>query len=231
MILLVLLTLTYSISAQMFDPVFKWVDQFRGGENIELKAQVSADSITFFRSQETNIDPAAFDQLLKSNKSEPSLHFKMINRKELVLEYKVDEKLRLERKFEDNQTVGWMKVEFVEIQSYPLETWPQFLREAVNHGLMEYKHIEIEGRTYADFTFRQKTPSIIKSGKKSIKLTDEFYTYMKIPKDYQPYLLNSNKLVILVHEPHWLRVGQYQLIPGLKALIDSNSNYKFRFLS
>jgi hypothetical protein len=230
LILLLLLTLTYSISAQMFDPVFKWVDQFRGGENIELKAQVSSDSITFLRSQETKIDSAAFDQLLKSNKSEPSLQFKMINIKELVLEYEVDEKLRLEMKFKDNQTVGWKKVEFVEIQTYPLETWPQFLREAVNHGLMEYKHIEIEESTYATFIFKQKAPSIIESGQKSLKLTDEFYTYMKISKDYQPYLLNSNKLVILVHEPHWLRVGQYQLIPGLKALVDSNSNYKFRFL-
>jgi hypothetical protein len=230
MILLVLLTLTYFLSAQTFDLVFKWVDQFRDGENIELKAQVNADSLTFLRGQETNIDSAAFDQLLKSNESKTSLQFKMINRKELVLEYQVEEKLRLEEKFEDNQPVGWKKVEFVEIQSYPLETWPQFIHEAVNHGLMEYKHIDIEGITYATFTFKQKAPSIIKSGQKSLKLTDEFYTYMKIPKDYQPHMLNSNQLVILVHEPHWLRVGQYQLIPGLKALIDSNSNYKFRFL-
>ena len=53
---------------------------------------------------------------------------------------------------------------------------------------------------------------------------------MKISKEYKPRAGNTDQLVILVHEPHWLLVGQYQLIPGLKSFLDANSQYKFRFL-
>ncbi|MGD2087149.1 MAG: hypothetical protein PVH61_13280 [Candidatus Aminicenantes bacterium] len=225
-----LLLLTSFMRAQSFAPVFEWIERFRDSEKVELKMQVNADSFTFLRSQSLEIDKATFTQLLRTADPKPAMQLKIIGEEELVLEYDVNEKLRLERRLKNNQLVGWKRIDFVPVKSYSLKAWAKFLHKAAAHGLMEFRVIEHKGMLFTTITFKQKGPSILKYGKKSLKLTNEFYKYMKIPGDYKTQLYNSDKFVILVHEPHGLRVGQYQMVPGLKALIDSNSNHKFRFL-
>jgi hypothetical protein len=230
LVAILLLLLTSLIRAQSFAPVFEWIERFQDGEKVELKMQLNADSFTLLRSKVSDIDKATFEQLFKTGDSTPPMQLKIIGDEELVLEYDVNQKLRLERQLKNNQFVGWKRIDFVPVKSYPLKSWAKFLHKAVTHGLMEFKVIRYKGGVFTTITFKQKGPSILKYGKKALKLTNEFYKYMKIPGDYKPQLYSSNKFVILVHEPHGLRVGQYQMVPGLKALIDSNSNHKFRFL-
>ena len=228
--LMVLLLLTSFIRGQSFNPVFRWIERYRSGEKVELKIEMDTGSFTFLRSQVSDIDEATFEQLLKNGDSKPSMQLIILAEEELVLEYDVNQKLRLERQLKDNRFLGWKRIDFVPVKSYPLKTWATFLHKAVTHGLLEFRVIEYKGVVFTTITFKQKGPSILKYGEKSLLLTEEFYKYMKIPEDYKPQLSNSDKFVILVHEPHGLQVGQYQMVPGLKALFDPNSNHKFRFL-
>jgi hypothetical protein len=217
-----------SVAAQSFDPIFEWIKKFRNGEEIELKTSISDSSFTFFRSQTTNIDQASFNKL-KGN-SQSLSQIKILSDGKLEFGYEVSNLLRLEETFKEFKPNAWRKIEFVQIKSYPLKQWPDFLKQATSKGLMDYEIMEYEGGLYAILNFKQIDTSELRFGKSSIKFSDEFYNYMRISKEFKPRTSTVEKFAILVHEPHWLLAGQYQLIPGLKALIESNSQHKFRFL-
>lgn len=231
--LLLSLVLISSVAAQSFDPVFEWIKRFQNGEEIELKVYVDTDSFTFFRRQQTDIDQSTFSRLCGET---PAQQIKILpdelNRKVegLAIKYEFNELLRLEETWKGNNPCAWKKIEFLKIASYPLDSWSEFIKQAVSQGLLEYELIEYEGKMWTSLTFKQTGPQNFQFGKRSLKFSDEFYEYMKISSEFKPRSGNIDKLVILVHEPHWLLAGQYQLIPGLKSFLEANSKYKFRFL-
>lgn len=226
--LLLSLIMTSFVAAQSFDPVFEWTKRFQRGEKIELKVHVGTDSFTFLRSQTTNIDRAIFQRLLPKDILPQQL--KILPDEGLVIGYEVNKLLRLEETWREDKSKVWKKIEFIKIASYPLTRWPDFIKQAISQGLMEYEVIEYEGESFASLTFKQTDPSSLQFGRRSLKFSDEFYEYMKLSKEFKPWVSNTDKFAILVHEPHWCLASQYQLIPGLKAFIDANSQYKFRFL-
>ena len=233
LILLLTLIMVSSVEGQSFDSVFKWINRFQKGENIELITLVDSVSFTFYRDSQTNINQSTFESLLDTA-SISQIKFltdKANKRIEgFVLRYEKNNLLRLEETFRDNRPSEWKKVEFVRINSFPLKYWKDFIKQAIPQGLMEYKVIDYNGQSYASFTFKQTDSPNLQFGKRQLIFSDEFYEYMKISKEFQPKVSTSDKIVILVHEPHWLLIGQYQLIPGLKAFIEANSQHKFRFL-
>lgn len=231
--LLLSLIMTSTAIAQSFTPVFEWTKRFQSSEEVELKVQIGTDSFTFFRSKQTDIDQSTFESLRGET---PAQQIKILpdkaNKKVggLSLKYEVNKLLRLEETWKGNKPNAWRKIEFLKIASYPLNRWPDFIKQAISQGLMEYEVIEYKEETFAFLTFKQTGPQSLRLGKRSLNLSDEFYDYMKVSNEFKPYAGNTDKLVVLVHEPHWLSAGQYQLIHGLKAYIDTNYQYKFRFL-
>lgn len=230
MFLLISLIFVPSVAAQSFEPVFKKINQFQSGGEIEINVRVSSDSFTFLCSQSTEIDQGEFERLLKDKDSQSPLQLKVLSDGGLVLKLEVSNLLRLEETYRGDMPIAWKKIDFVPVGSYPLKVWPDFIKQAISHGLMEYELMEYEGQTFAFLTFKQIDPDGIKFGKRSLKFTDNFYRYMKISNAFKSRVGNTDKFAILVHEPHWLLAGQYQLIPGLKTLLDANPQYKFRFL-
>jgi hypothetical protein len=228
--LLLSLVVVSSGVAQSFDPVFEWTKRLQKGEEIELKIHVDPNSFAFLRSQATNINQSTFERLLGDDVSQLSVDLKILPGGELIIGYEVSELLRLEETWKEDQARAWKKIEFVQIASYSLTRWPDFIEQAVSQGLTEYEAIEDEGNLYVFLTFKQTGPSELRFGKQSLRLSDEFYEYMRIPKESKPWAGTTDRFVLLVHEPHWSLAGQYQLLPGLRALIDANSQYKFRFL-
>lgn len=228
--LLLWLIIISSFAAQSFDPVFEWTKRFQRGEEVELKVHVGTDSFTFLHSQETNINQITFKRLIGDRASQLPLQLKILSGGELVIRYEVSKLLHLEETWKEDQSKAWKKIKYVQIASYPLSRWPKFIQQAVSQGLMEYEVVEINGNLYATLTFKQTDPSNLRFGKRLLRLSDEFYDYMKISKDFKPWMSNTERFVIIVHEPHWSLTGQYQLVSGLKAFIDTNSQYKFRFL-
>jgi len=225
--LLLSLIVVSAVAAQSFAPVFEWTKRVQKGEEIELKVHVGTDSFTFLRSRTTEIDQTTFQRLCGDT---PPQQIKVLPDEELVFEYQINKLLQLEQTLRGNKPSAWRKIEFLEIASYPLIRWTDFLEQAVSQGLMEYELIEYEGESFVSLTFKQTDPSSLRFGTRSIRFSDEFYEDMKIVKEFKPWVGNTNNFVILVHEPHWSLSGQYQLIPGLKAFIDTNSQYQFRFL-
>ena len=231
--LLLSLIIVSSVHAQSFDQAFEWIKRFQKGEEVELIIHVDTDSFTLFHSKQTKISQSTFDQLRKET---PAQQIKILsdtaNKKleGLVIEYQVDKLLHLEETWEGNSPSAWKKIEFLKIASYPLNRWPDFIKQAISQGLIEYEVIEYGGESLASLSFKQIGPPSIQFGKRSLKFSDEFYEYMKISGEFKHRVGNDDRIVILVHEPHWLLVGQYQLIPGLKAFIEANSQYNIRFL-
>jgi hypothetical protein len=228
--LLLSLIMISSVASQSFDPVFEWTRQFQKGEEIELRGYVSTSSFTFLRSQATNINQGTFDSLLGDSASQLPAELKILPGGELVIRYEVNKWLHLEETWKEDKPKAWKKIEFVQIASYPLVRWPDFIRQAVSEGLMEYQVIEDEVNLYVSLTFGQTGPSQLQFGKRSLKFSDEFYAYMRTSPEFKPWAGTADKFVVLVHEPHWSLAGQYQLISGLEVFLDANSQYKFRFL-
>ncbi len=149
---------------------------------------------------------------------------------ELVIRYEINKLLYLKETRREDKSRVWEKTEFIRINSYPLKYWPDFIKQAISQGLMEYEAIEDEENLYISLIFKQADPSELQFGKQLLKFSDEFYEYMKISREFESWVGSTDKFVILVHEPHWSLAGQYQLVSGLKAFLDINSQYKFRFL-
>ncbi len=228
--LFLFLFISSSVFAKSFDKVFEWTKRVQDGEELELKVQVGTDSFTFLRSQATDIDQTIFDRLLEKKEPQASIQLKPLSEGDLLIKYEINKLLRLEQSLTDLKPIAWRKIEFVQIASYPLEDWSDFIKQAILQGLMEYEVNEFNGESFAKLTFKQSGPSNLQFGKKTLKLSDEFYDYMKLSKEFKPCIGNTGKFVVLVHEPHWSLAGQYQLIHGLKSFIDANSQYEFRFL-
>jgi len=226
-VLMSLVTVSFA-AAKSFDPVFSYVERFRKGEDIELRAHISKDSLTFLRSKKAKIDEATFQRLLTEDAV--LQQFKASPDGELVIEYEVGDLLHLEQTWIENKPKQWWKIEFVKIASYPLDRWLDFLKEAVSRGLMEYEVIEYEEEFFASLAFKQTDVKALRFGRQLLSFSDEFFEYIKFSRDFKPKTTNTSKLVVLVHEPHWLLAGQYQLVPGLRAFLKANSKYKFRFL-
>lgn len=297
-LLLSLLIVVSSVSAQSFEPVFRWTKRFQSGEEIESKVHVGAESFTFLRSRTTNINQDTFERLLmpnyhrrskgpvvekiqarfkelgyyrgpvdgdfgdgteravklfqkanglnvdgevglqtwkalfpQANIPKPAIsQLKILSGRGLIIGYDVSKLLRLEETWKGDRPSAWKKIEFVQIQSYPSKYWLNFIKQAISRGLIEYEVIEYEGESYASLTFKQVGPSSLQFGKRSLEFSDEFYEYMTICKEFKSRKGGTDQFVILVHEPHGLLAGQYQLIPGLKAFLETNSQYNFRFL-
>ncbi len=221
------------VATQSFTPVFDVIDQFQNGKELELKAHVGIDSFSFLRGQKTTITQSTFKRLQEDNKNSESQlipKLKILQNGELSISYEINKSLFLEEVWKGDKPYTWNKIEFITIDSYPLKHWPEFIKQAVSHGLMEYEVVEHKEWPLFSLTFKQKDTKNFQFGKRSLKFTDEFYEYMKISNEFKPKENNTNKFVIFVHEPHWLLAGQYQLIPGLKSFIDSNSQNKYKFL-
>jgi len=105
-----------------------------------------------------------------------------------------------------------------------------FIKQAVPRGLMKYELVKYEGGAFATLTFKQKGPSEFQFAKLSVNFPDKFYQYMRTPRDFKPHSGKTDQFVILIHEPHWDVIAQYQLIQGLKIFLDANLKHKFRFL-
>jgi len=222
-----------SVFAQSFDPVFEWVRRFQNGDKIELKILVDNESFTLFTNKQTNIDRSTFEQIRKGT---PAQQIKIIpdvaNKKleGLILTYQVDKLLYLEEIWKGENPTAWRKIELLPMASYSLDYWVDFIKQAISQGLMEYEITEYAGNSFASLSFKQIDPPNIHFGERLLKFPDEFYEYMRISRDFKFHTGNTKKVVVLVHEPHWLLLGQYQLIPGLKAFLEANSQYNFRFL-
>ncbi|MFX0198576.1 MAG: hypothetical protein ACFFCW_20845 [Candidatus Hodarchaeota archaeon] len=227
LILLMFLMVSFA-AAKSFDPVFNYVEQFQKGEDIELRVHVGKDSFTFLRSEETKINQATFQSLLTEDAVPQQL--KISPNGEFMIKYEAGDLLNLEQTLIENIPKQWRKIEFVKIASYPLDQWLVFLKRAFSRGLMEYETIEYEEEFFASLTFKQTDPRVLSFGRQQISFSDEFFEHMKFSRDFKPRKTNTKKVVVLVHEPHWLLAGQYQLVPGLRAFLIANSNYKFRFL-
>lgn len=223
-----------SAAAQSFEPVFEWINRFQEGAEIELRVHVNTNSFTFLRSRASGIDRTTFQRLLP--KDTPPQQLKILPDKTgkklegLVIRYEVNKKLRLEETWKEDQSKAWKKIDFIQLASYPLAQWPNFVKQAVSRNLMEYETIEDEGDLYVFLTFKQAGPSDLRFGKRLLRFSDTFYEHMRISKEFQPWTGSADKFAILVHEPHWSLAGQYQLISGLREFLDANSQYEFRFL-
>jgi hypothetical protein len=223
-----------SANAQSFESLFEWINRFQEGAEIELRVHVNTDSFTFLRSQASGIDRTTFQRLLP--KDTPPQQLKILPDKTgkklegLVIRYEANRKLRLEETWKEDQSKAWKKIDFIELASYPLAQWPNFVKQAVSKGLMEYETIEDEGDLHVFLTFKQAGLSDLRFGRRSLRFPDTFYEHMRISKEFEPWTGGAGKFAILVHEPHWSLAGQYQLISGLREFLDANLKCEFRFL-
>ena len=220
-----------SFALESFDSLFEWTDRFRMGEEVELSGITSADSFTFLRSFNTAIDRDEFKYLIGDSASQLPLSLKILVDGERVASYQLNRSVHLEEIWKEDEPIAWSRVELVPIASYPRSRWSKFLKEAVSHGLQEYQVLEEEENLHVFLTFTQTGPSSLRFGRNLLQLPDNFYNYMRTDREFVAWNSNNNRFVILVHEPHWCLAGQYQLLLGLKALLDANiSEHKFKFL-
>lgn len=233
--LLVLLAIfALSASAQSFDPVFDWVARFRQGEDVELGLRLKADTFTVFRKQTTRIDKAKFSQLSTSSAPrDVSLKLKQ-DVKYLVFEMSDD--LELEEQLSSGpaataESTSWTKTETIPIETYPLSRWADFIKAALNQGLLEYEQDQFgeQGDETTTLYFKQNGPSRFQYGTRALTFSESFYQFMKLSENYKP-TVGSQGCVIIVHDPHWSRSGRFQVIPGLKSLIDGNKQNSYIFL-
>lgn len=231
--LLVLTIITYSVTAQSFEPVFEWTRRLQDGEEIEIKVQTDTTLFAFFRSQETSISQSTFADFQGQARPQQIKFLPDRDNKKLEgfeIGYEVNKLLYLRETWKGTQSSGWKKIEFIKIASYPLDSWLDFVKQAISQGLLEYEEMKYEEQLFTYFTFKRIDRSNLQLGKQTLKFPDEFYKDMKISQEFKPKTDNVDNFVIIVHEPHWWLPGQYQLVDGLKAFFESNSQYKFRFL-
>lgn len=227
-ILFISLIMTSSNTVQSFTPVFEWTKKFQSGEELEIKVNVYDTSFVFLHNQNTIIDETTFNGLI-GNKIPPA-QLKILSDGKLVVKYEINKLLRLESTLQGNKEVKWEKIDFIPIKSYNLKDWSKFIRQAIPRGLSDYEITEYQGTQFVYLTFKRIGPSSIQFGNRFIKFSDKMFEYMRISKEFKPRTYDAYNFVILVHEPHWLLAGQYQLIKGLKSLIETNTQLKFRFL-
>lgn len=229
----VLAAFTSAAAAQSFDPVFDWVDRFRQGEDVELEIRVQEKSFSVVREQVTSIDQATFDQLLSNASARRTPRLRLTPEAEVSV-YALSDNLIVEEHVRRNPPAqegpkAWAKREFVSVAAYPTNQWGEFLKAALPHGLTEYTESEVSGTPIITLYFKQIGPNLFQSGPQSLTFTDEFYEFMKLSPHYKP-TTGTEGFVVIVHEPHWGVSGQFQLVPGLKALLSANQPHPFIFL-
>lgn len=226
----VLMFFTTEAIAQSFDQTFEWIDRFRQGENLELKARIQKDSFTIYRDQTTSIDKAAFESLARQITGLPTLK---LTAKARIFVYDINATVSIEeqlsRQNPTQNTPTWAKRESIPIATFPIDQWGKFLKQALNHGLMEYKESKFRSSEFVTLSFKHIGPNQFESNKRVLTFSDEFYEFMKLSENFKP-VAGSKGFVVLVHEPHSSVNGQFQLLPGLKALLNVNKANKFVFL-
>jgi len=229
LVLLFLFIVSYAY-AESFDPVFKVINRYQNGEQIDVRGHCDANSFSFFYSRETTINEKTYKEILNNKASQPIEQIEVLNDGKIAVNYAVNNLLYLKEIWSGDKLVSFKKIEFVQIESYPMKEWVNFIKQAVSKGLMEFQAIELDEGSAISLTFKQTGIANFRSGNRLLKFSDEFYKYFKVSKEFIPRTSQTDKIVVLVHEPHWLLIGQYELIPALRAFIDDNSQHQFKFL-
>jgi hypothetical protein len=89
--------------------------------------------------------------------------------------------------------------------------------------------VRYQGGSATTLTFAPSTPVAFDAGGHTPELNDAFREQMRFSPEYPPRKGRWG-FVILLHDPHQSVSGRYQTLAGLRALISTNADTKFRFL-
>jgi hypothetical protein len=223
-----------SARASPYDAVLALVDRVRVGGDLRLQVQVSGETFVVMQERAGAIEQATFLQLVKGAKK-PGLPALRFTNDATVVAYAVDDTTTVEEARSRKETgtkaqTSWTKREWIPVSTHPKADWPGFVQGAVGHGLVAYVEYESRGHIEVELEFRRAAPPTFSSGGSSLALSDEFYDYMKVADGYPSNRGGANGLVLLVHEPHWDVEGQFQLVPGMRALARTNPEARMQFL-
>jgi len=297
--LFLLITFSFtSIEAANYDNVFKFINQYRNGKNLNIKIEIKNDFINFLIDKKINISKKQAEKILypplKINSSGEDViqiqkalnsynlldgpidgkfghktqkaikQFQKNNnlkddgvvgkktwskilptvtrtkkfddviylKDRLKKTYRINSKLEVEENifiYKNNKT-KWSKIEYRIISRFHIKQWQNFLKKAISNGLVSYDIVETENLNHIELSFKRKNKRNINVGNQQLILSDNFYSNMKISKKFAYKKPASNNFVIIVHEPHSNILAQYQLVEGLKSLLNQNSKYEYRFL-
>lgn len=213
--------------ARPFEVFLNEVDAARRGENRWLLLRVEDDQLAILRGQASALDADAFGELIEKASEEDVRPAYPGSRSDgtPVLVYTLSPGVQVEAYLE-GESLEYSKIDYAELAQYPSKKLVPLLKEAVFHGLETFRPIPEVG---VFLSFRRTGPAECLLGSQEIRLPTELYRDMRIVGRYGRRAGTSGG-VIFVHEPHWMLGGQYQLISGVKALIDANPSARFHFL-
>jgi hypothetical protein len=216
-----------SAPAQSFEAAFREVDRARQGENARVILQIKGETLSILSGTATTIEQSAAEKLLEpQEKGESKSPFPTaLPDGTPVLMIPVTDVLCLEQSIADGKSV-LQRVDYTVLATAGRKELPGFLLQAASHGLESCERIPKLG---AFLVFQQGGPPELPLPTRRLRLPPAFYDSMKVVRRYK-FRPARERFVILVHEPHWMVAGQYQLLAGLKALSDANPTARFEFL-
>lgn len=229
---MVLCTLSSSLitKAESLDDTFAWLKRFKAGEDLKIDIRVEGDSFIIFHDQLSKIDAETFKSLAADAEEKGLPRLRLTADADIIV---MNGKGRTEiEKHIDRSTqkvTEHVKREWLPIAKFALGKWPAFIRGAVGHGLIRMDEVTFHGQVVLSLYFQQDGPTEFSSGGRTVRFSEGFSSLMRVSSKYKPRP-GGNGMVILVHEPHENINGQFQLVPGLKALADANPNSGFSFL-
>lgn len=209
------------------------IDEFRRGGDMVLQLRVRGDTFSILKEEASPIPEESAKALLAQSKEQiPSLRLTPTGE---VIVLRIDEDNTLE--FEPREERGgaessgsWRKRGLASVGSYPIGKWPDFVAFAIENGLTGYYEWRSAGAArFSEMRFAALGPETVRSGGYSLNLTSRFYRFMRVSPTHKPFA-GSNGFVVLIHDPHSSVAGRFDLVPGLKALLDANQERRFRFL-
>ena len=136
----------------------------------------------------------------------------------------------LEKRIGGSQPSEWILKWDQIIEAYPAESWKDFIRLALGHGLVAFHQIQAEPEPLLFLTFQSQGLKKISADVGPLTFSNAFYKHMRISPLFAPSLIQDGKIVLFIHDPHSNLEGLFQLIWGLKELHDVNQQLRFKYL-